>query len=188
VQPTDAAIIHASLEDPARFGEIFERHWDAVYRYASTRAGTAVGEDVASETFLVGFSRRTNFRRDATTARPWLLGIATNLLRHHVRDQRTHLRILTTIAIGAAPGTPDDPDRLRAIAALPIVSDVLGMASPGDRDAFLLFALADLSYFEIAEALEVPVGTVRSRIHRVRHRLREQLVLSGAIHEQDEEG
>jgi RNA polymerase sigma-70 factor (ECF subfamily) len=187
VQPTDAAIIHASLEEPARFGEVFERHWDAVYGYAARRVGSAVGEDVAADAFLVAFTRRADFRQDATTARPWLLGIATNLLRHHLRDEQTHVRILASVTIDDAPAPPDDPERLRAIAALPIVSEVLLVLSPEDRDAFLLLALADLSYFEIARALDVPVGTVRSRIHRVRHRLRERLATSRAIAEQDEE-
>lgn len=188
MQPTDAAIIRASLEEPVQFGTIFERHWDAVYRYAARRVGSAVGEDVAAEAFLVAFMRRADFRRDATTARPWLLGIATNMIRHHLRDEQTHLRILTSIVVNDAPLFPDDPERLRAVAALPVVSEVLATLRLEDRDAFLLFALADLSYFEIALALDVPVGTVRSRIHRVRHRLRERLAHSGAIAEQDAEG
>jgi RNA polymerase sigma factor (sigma-70 family) len=188
VQPSDAAVINDSLEEPVRFGTIFERHWDAVYRYAARRVGPAVGEDVAAEAFLVAFMRRADFRRDATTARPWLLGITTNMIRHHLRDEQTHLRILTSIAIDDAPVLPDDPERLRAVASLPVVSEVLTALRPEDRDAFLLFALADLTYFEIALALDVPVGTVRSRIHRVRHRLRERVALSGAIAEQDAEG
>lgn len=185
---SDAAIIHASLEDPARFGTIFERHWDSVQRYAARRIGAAVGEDVAAETFLVAFVRRTSFHPEATTARPWLLGIATNLLRHHLRDEQTHLRILASIAIEEEPGLPDDPEWLRAIAALPVVSEVLGSLSPEDRDTFLLYALEDLSYFEIALALGVPVGTVRSRIHRVRLRLRERILASRAIADEDERG
>jgi RNA polymerase sigma-70 factor (ECF subfamily) len=186
VWPTDAAIIHASLADPARFGVIFERHWDPVHRYAARRIGAAVGDDVAAETFLVAFVRRASFHPEATTARPWLLGIATNLIRHHVRDEQRHLRILASTAIDEEPALPDDPERLRAIAALPVASEVFVSLSPEDRDTFLLYALGDLSYFEIALALGVPVGTVRSRIHRVRHRLRERLAASGAIAEGDE--
>jgi DNA-directed RNA polymerase specialized sigma24 family protein len=82
---TDAAVIRASRKDPAAFGAIFDRHWPKIYRYCVERAGPAVGEDVAAETFRVAFTDRKRYDgRDE--AAPWLYGIATNLLRRWFRS------------------------------------------------------------------------------------------------------
>jgi RNA polymerase sigma-70 factor (ECF subfamily) len=171
----DGPVIRSSLAEPSRFEVIFERHYETVRRYAQRRAGAAAGEEIAAQTFLVAFDRRASFRPEAVSARPWLLGIATNLVRHHVRDEATHLRILSGMAPPPAPGGPDDTDRLDALWLAPVIGRALEELTPDDRDTFLLFALGDLSYFEIAEALAIPTGTVRSRIHRVRRHLRERL-------------
>jgi len=171
----DGLVIRASLGEPARFEAIFERHYDTVRRYAQRRAGSAAGEEIAAQTFLVAFDRRDSFRPGAVTARPWLMGIATNLIRHHMRDEVTHLRILSTMAPPPPPAGPDDPDRLDAIRLGPVLAEALEALASDDRDTFLLFALGDLSYFEVSESLSIPTGTVRSRIHRVRLQLRERL-------------
>ena len=171
----DAEVIRASLDDPEAFEVVFERHYDAVRRYAQRRIGTSVGEELAARTFLVAFERRRSYRPDVGSARAWLFGIATNLIRHHLRDEQTHLRILGSTRAGPAEQAPDEDARLDALAAWPIVSDVLRSLPRRDRDAFLLVALADLSYADVAVALDVPIGTVRSRIHRVRRQLRERL-------------
>jgi RNA polymerase sigma-70 factor (ECF subfamily) len=174
-EPPDGVVIRASVDEPARFEAIFDRHYDAVRRYAQRRLGDSAGEEVAAQTFLVAFDRRSSFRQDSASARPWLLGIASNLLRHHVRAEQTRLRILGGIGGGPDDPGPDDPERLDAQRLGPTIAEELGALGPDDRDTFLLFAIGDLSYFEIAEALRIPVGTVRSRIHRVRARLRERL-------------
>ena len=171
----DGPVIRSSLAEPARFELIFARHYETVRRYSQRRAGASSGEEIAAQTFLVAFDRRASFRPEAVSARPWLLGIATNLIRHHVRDELTHLRILSGVAPPPLPAGPDDPERLDALLLSPVLGQALEGLAPDDRDTFLLFALGDLSYFEIAEALGIPTGTVRSRIHRVRRQLREHL-------------
>jgi RNA polymerase sigma-70 factor (ECF subfamily) len=187
-EPRDADLIRGSVDDPQLFEGVFERHYDAVRRYAQRRVGQAVGEELAARTFLVALERRSTFRADAESARGWLLGIATNLMRHHVRDEQTHLRILGALPPDRRERAPDDEGRLEALGVWPTIAEVLRTLPPGDRDAFVLAALEDLPYGEIAVALDIPVGTVRSRIHRVRSALRERLREVGAILGDDEWG
>jgi RNA polymerase sigma factor (sigma-70 family) len=171
---SDAEAVAASLSDSERFEVVFDRHYDAVRRYLQRRCGLDAGEELAAQTFLVAFDRRASFDKTASSARPWLMGIGTNVLRHHLRRERTRLhaygRVLTE------PPRPDmDENALAASVAAPMVSRALESVVARDRDALLLMVFADLSYDEIAQALHIPVGTVRSRIHRARRSLRERL-------------
>lgn len=172
----DAAIIEASIRDGSAFGEIFERHYDAIARYARRRVGEATGEEIAARTFMIAFEKRHRFDPAATSARPWLYGIATNLIRHHVRDERTHLAARRRLLVQPVEPDPNqdvvklDAQRLRGE-----LQDALLDLSRGDRDAFLLNVLAELTYEEVAASLAIPVGTVRSRIHRARKQLRERI-------------
>lgn len=179
--PSDSAVIRASLVDPRAFADIFDRHYPRVRGYLGRRVEPEVASELASETFLVAFDRRARYDLDRTGAGPWLLGIATNLLRHHRRSEARRLR-----AMSRAPRSADATDAVLAIAAR---ADAEAMRRPlfealaalpdGDRDVLLLFAWADLSYPEIAAALAIPVGTVRSRLHRARARVRERLGSTG---------
>ena len=63
----------------------------------------------------------------------------------------------------------------------PLVAEALGVLSREERDVLLLFAWADLSYEQIAEALTLPIGTVRSRLNRARTRMRDELTKAGAV-------
>lgn len=179
---SDQHSIRASLRDPERFCEVFERHYDDIRRYLQRRAGLDVGEELAAQTFEEAFRGRSRFDLERSDARPWLLGIATNLLRHHFRAEAVRLRTLERTASLASTSPEDDPDaRVDAQAATPAVVRALASMNPGERDVFLLYAWMQLSYVEIGEALDVPLGTVRSRLHRARGRLRELDVLVDAI-------
>jgi RNA polymerase sigma-70 factor (ECF subfamily) len=171
----DGELIQRSLDEPAMFETIFERHYHAVVTYASRRVGANAGEDVASQTFVLAFDRRARFDAVFRSARPWLFGIATNLVRHHVRDERTHLAALIRIPIDAPAGPVDDPARLDAERLRPAIAEALLALSDPDRETFLLVALGELSYEETATALGIPIGTVRSRVNRARTQLRERL-------------
>jgi RNA polymerase sigma factor (sigma-70 family) len=164
----DAAVIAASLTDPAAFAAVFDRHWPPLYRFCASRAGAA-GEDIAAETFRVAFDERARFDPARGDAGPWLYGIATNLLRRWFRS-----RARTRLAPGADEHDFAEDALGRAEASLlgPELAAALRDVAAADRDALLLHAWADLTYTEIAEATGVPVGTVRSRIHRARTRLR----------------
>ena len=84
-----------SLTTPEAFGAIFDRHFPAIYRYLARRVGRDGAEDLAAQTFVVAFERRANYRREVQDARPWLYGIATNLLAN---DRRAEQRMLQTVA------------------------------------------------------------------------------------------
>jgi RNA polymerase sigma factor (sigma-70 family) len=182
---TDAEVIASSEKDPRLFGAIFERHYVAIHRYLHRRVGLDLAEDLASETFVVAFRRRTSYDAAQENARPWLFGIATNLLRRHRRTER---RMLAAYAkTGADPLVAADQeldaaeDRAEAEAAGPFLAEALAALRPADRDVLLLYAWADLSYQEVAGALGVPVGTVRSRLARARELVRGLLAASGGV-------
>ncbi|MEV0618621.1 RNA polymerase sigma factor [Nonomuraea sp. NPDC050404] len=179
---TDAALIEESLRAPEVFTEVFARHADQVHRYLARRVGPDVAEDLVSDTFLTAFEQRHRFsaERSPTGALPWLMGIATTLLRGHGRAEARRWRALARMP--ADLGGLSEPSPADQVAERVDAGDVVrsaarairGMA-PGDRDALLLYAWADLKYEEIAATLEIPVGTVRSRIHRARAQLRAAL-------------
>jgi RNA polymerase sigma-70 factor (ECF subfamily) len=181
-RPSDAHLISASLDDPDLFREIFERHYEVVRRYLQRRVGVDTGEDLAAQTFEQAFRGRSRFDLTFSDARPWLMGIATNLLRHHYRAEAARLRALDRAAAMPAMTADDDPEsRLDARAAAHRLSQALDAMTRAERDMVLLYAWADLTYAEIALALHVPIGTVRSRLHRIRRRLMELGFTADAI-------
>jgi RNA polymerase sigma-70 factor (ECF subfamily) len=173
----DVEILRASITDPAAFEEVFQRHFPSLLGYARKRVGHDVGEEIAARAMVIAFERRATFDAKHASARPWLFGIASNLIRHHIRDERVHLDALGKLPIDPDLGDLVDPERLDAELERPLLADALMMLAERDRETFLLFVLEDLSYGEIAVATDVPIGTVRSRIHRARTQLREQIAL-----------
>jgi len=165
---TDAAVIRHSLATPPDFTLVFDRHFDAVHGYAQRRVGPDLAEEIAAETFARAFDRRRRYDFRHADARPWLLGIATNILRRHWRSER---RRLDAYRRAASEGRPHE---LPAALGQEIV-DALDSLPGRERDALLLLAWGDLTYEEIAVALDVPVGTVRSRLARARRRMRDVL-------------
>ena len=172
---SDASIIAASVHDPGAFEELFDRHWASLYAFCTRRVG-AGGEDIAAETFRLAFDKRQSFRTGFVDARPWLFGIATRLLHHHLRDGRRRANAFARYARGlTVDGPPDVMSELEGQMLGERLQEALGELSDVERDALLLWAWADMGYAEIATALEIPLGTVRSRIHRARRRLRTYL-------------
>lgn len=173
------------MDTPEAFEEIFERHGAAVWSYCRRRVGRDAAEEVLAETFLVAYRRRGRFDPSYDSARPWLLGIATNLIRRRLRDERTHFERIRQVPVSIASDDVADVDRVDAQRLRPILIEALRALSPDDRETFLLVAVGELTYSEAASALGVPVGTVRSRIHRARSVLRERIPAFPAI---DDEG
>ena len=171
----DNQVIEASLADADCFTAIFERHFDAIYSYAARRLGASLADDVSAAVFIEAFAGRTRFDLSQPDARPWLYGIATNLIRRHHRSEARRLKAYARAAGTTASDALDLDGRVDAAAAAPQLAAALQALAAPDRDALLLFAWADLSYEAIAIATDVPVGTVRSRIHRARARLRTEL-------------
>jgi RNA polymerase sigma factor (sigma-70 family) len=165
---SDAECVARSLSEPRAFEPIFDRHFDAVHRYLHRRAGREAADELAAETFAVAFGRRSTCRSTGTVL-PWLYGIATNLLRRRRREERRQLRAYGRSGVDRWAGYEDEADaRLDSFSQGARLARALAAMRPRARDALLLYALADLTYEEIAEALDVPIGTVRTWLHRAR--------------------
>lgn len=163
-------------EPAVEFGRLFDAYARPLHRYLSRRVGAASADDLVSETFLVALNQRHSYDPRRGAVRSWLYGIATNLLRRQVRQEMRSLEI-TARAAGHAPGVEAShetrvADRLDALAMATQLAGALASLSEGDRDVLLLTSWAGLDSTEIADALDIPVGTVRSRLHRVRKWLR----------------
>ncbi|MER7000105.1 RNA polymerase sigma factor [Streptomyces sp. NPDC000410] len=162
--------------DPTAFGQIFDEHARVVYRHAVRWTGDwAAAEDVVSLTFLEAWRLRKKLRLGGESLRPWLLGIATNVLRNTARAARRHQKALTQL-----PPRETVPDfaeelvgRLADTEQLAAAKAALERLRPAEREVFALCVWSGLEHAAVAEALGVPVGTVRSRLSRARSRLRE---------------
>jgi RNA polymerase sigma factor (sigma-70 family) len=175
----DAAEIAASLRDPQRFAVLFDRHHAAIHRYLARRLGAHHADDLASETFITAFERRGSYDLTQTSALPWLYGIASNLARRHRRTEERQLRAYARTGVDPVVASHAEEDevvaRLAAAAATRRLAAALAGLRDRDREALLLLAWAGLDYQRISQALGVPVGTVRSRLHRARAQLRAAL-------------
>ena len=172
--PPDGANRNALPADVVEvFGQLFDRHAANLRRYLGSRVGPHVADDLVSQTYLAGFRRWRTFDASRGTPQAWLYGIATNQLRDHYRSETRYLAA-TMRAVGrdSAVNSDDADDRLDAATAVRrLVPDLLRL-DPVDRDILLLNAWTGLTLAEIAVALDMPAGTVRSRLHRLRRELR----------------
>jgi RNA polymerase sigma factor (sigma-70 family) len=172
--PNDAAIIERSVAVPECFAELFDRHAEGIYRYAARRLGQQAAADVMSEVFLVAFRNRRRYDTSRNDARPWLYGITINVISQYQRTQRRYARVLAAVrGVPATDVVADEVlDRVTAAQLRPRIMRMLGELSDSDRELVLLVAWAELSYEQASQALGIPLGTVRSRLHRIRVKLR----------------
>jgi RNA polymerase sigma factor (sigma-70 family) len=175
----DATLILAAQTDPACFGALFDRHFTAVYRFCERRAGRTMAEDLAGETFRRAFEARHSYDLSRPSALPWLYRIALNLVRDAFRARAAEDRAYTRLHALAGTGSPSEDDqaarRAEARADLAVLARLLLAEPQQDVEALFLHVWDGLSYLDVAAALDVPVGTVRSRLSRLRHRLEERL-------------
>lgn len=177
--PTDADIIVGSWEDPARFAAIFDRHYDAIHRFLSTRVGRRA-EDLTSEVFKIALQQRDRYDPDYPSAKPWLFGIASRLAKQQHRREAQTQEVASRMGPESGDATQASPEqRLHELAPSSPVADALMQLPARDREPLLLHVWDDLSYEDVARAIDVPIGTVRSRIHRARRDLRTQLTPEG---------
>lgn len=176
---TDAEVIQISHRTPEQFATVFDRHHEAVHAFAARRAGRDAADDVLSEVFLAAFAQRDRFDASAQSALPWLYGIAGNVLKRRWRVAAASDRLVRSAVSEAVHRTSSHEEhvarRLDSASEWVEVRTVLDGFAEGDREALLLFAWEELTYPQIAAAMGIPVGTVRSRIHRARTLLRESL-------------
>jgi RNA polymerase sigma-70 factor (ECF subfamily) len=178
---TDAEAIEASRAEPTAFAVVYDRHAAVVFRFLVRRVGRDTADELLGETFRIAFQRRSSFDCERVSARPWLYGIASNLVAKYRRSEARRMNAFGRMTAACPTEEPADaaaaavdaqrswPEVARRVAALP----------DAERDALLLFAWEELSYEEVAAALNIPVGTVRSRLSRARRRLREPIAPVG---------
>jgi RNA polymerase sigma factor (sigma-70 family) len=165
---SDADCLARSLNEPTAFELIFDRHFGAVHRYLHRRAGRDLADELTAETFALAFSRRGSCRASGSVL-PWLYGIATHLLHRHRRSERRQLHAYSRSGVDRWVTYEDEADaRVDGSSLDARLAGALAAMRPRERDALLLYALADLSYEEVALALDVPIGTVRTWLHRAR--------------------
>ncbi|HUR02390.1 MAG TPA: RNA polymerase sigma factor [Nonomuraea sp.] len=176
---SDADLLKASYRKPERFGELYDRYFREIHAYLGRRLDQQVADDLAAEVFLTAFRKRTTFDRERGEVRPWLYGIATNLIALHRRTETRKLAALRRSA--ATRGGADHGHEERVVSRVDAANEQARLTAElqalpdRDRDVLLLSALGELSHEEVAKALGIPYGTVGSRLSRVRRKLRAAL-------------
>jgi len=172
-EPADAELVHAVVarDDRGAFALLVRRHQSMVRsvlrRLAKGDHGLA--DDLAQETFLLAWRNLASFRHDARFS-TWLYRIAFNAWLSEARKRREVL--LDDAGEGPAPepADPKQPDPLR----LDLERAVAGLPD-GERAAIAACYYADLTHEEAAQALGIPLGTVKTHILRAKARLRARL-------------
>jgi RNA polymerase sigma-70 factor, ECF subfamily len=161
------------------FDDAFEAEFAPLHRYLARRLGASTADDLAAETFSVAF--RSWDRLDPERpVRPWLYGIAANLVRHHWRKERRMLRAYARTGVDPVLAEDDEAvERADADARHRELAGALAGLRRDEREVLLLHAWAELTDAEIGAALDLPVGTVKSRLSRTREKLRNQLTAVG---------
>ncbi|HTR92066.1 MAG TPA: RNA polymerase sigma factor [Trebonia sp.] len=162
--------------DPDAFGVLFDDHSRAVYNLAFRLTGSwAEAEEVVSLTFLEAWRLRARVEPDGESLRPWLMGITVNVVRNFSRAARRHKAAMARLPEpSAVPDFADElAERIDGTARLAALRAAFGRLRPAEQEVIALCVWAELDYAAAAEALGVPIGTVRSRLHRARAKLRQ---------------
>lgn len=168
-EPTSSWALNAS--------ELYRAHVRSVHRYLGSRVGYDLGEELTAQTFVEAWARRETYDPERGTVRAWLLGIALNVMRHHFRQERRQARAHMALAAQRRLATLADvveeevSEALAAAERMAMVDLALGRAQRIDREVLLLAAQPGATYQRMADHLDVPIGTVRSRLARARRRL-----------------
>ena len=181
--PSDGDLWRRSVAgDGDAFGALYERHSSAIYNYCFRGTGDwASAEDLCAAVFLEAWRNRARVRFTGEDAiLPWLYGVATNVMRNHARAGRRFVRALAVLTGGSrAPRADETVERLVDEERMRGVLGAVSRLPRHERDVVALCVFGDLSYEEAALVLDVPMGTVRSRLSRARGRLRELAPASG---------
>lgn len=160
-----------------RFEILYEKHVNGLYTYLNRRIGPDLAEELTAQSFAEAWAGRDRFDPERGAFSSWLYGIALNLLRRHRRTEAARLRAFGRIGIDP-PATIDESavvGRIAAVDGWPAVALALTQLDDQDRDIVTLFVWERFSYDQISVALDIPVGTVKSRMSRARTRIAVQL-------------
>jgi RNA polymerase sigma-70 factor (ECF subfamily) len=161
--------------DPDAFGVLFDDSARAVYNLAYRLTGDRhEAEEVVSLTFLEAWRLRARVAPEGESLRPWLMGITVNVVRNFSRAARRHQAAMARLPEpAAAPDFAEElAERIDDAARLAAVRAAFGRLRPAERDVIALCVWSELDYAAAAQALGIPVGTVRSRLSRARTKLR----------------
>jgi RNA polymerase sigma-70 factor (ECF subfamily) len=171
----DEALVQSVAEgSDAAFETLFERYRDRVFQFVLWQlgAGRDLAEELTQEVFFQLYLSASTFRH-RSRFRTWLYSLARNVCRHHERKHRRESGALRWGEDNEAPvlsdgGRSDALERLTAAEDRARVRQAVAALPREQRAALLLRDWEELSYQEIAAVLDIPVGTVRSRLHNAR--------------------
>jgi RNA polymerase sigma-70 factor (ECF subfamily) len=170
----DGWLIQRTLSgDLTAFEGLVDRHRDVVFRVASRIVGGEEAEDVSQDAFLRAFHRLERFRGDASF-RTWLLQITQNVAFNRIARSRGH-RADPPADVVDSDSTRQPVAELERRERQHRLELKLGLLRDEYRSLLVLRDLEGLSYAEIAEVLEMPLGSVKGRLHRARSELIELL-------------
>ena len=155
----------------------YTAHAPGIFGFLARRVGRELAEDLTAQVFVVAIESWERFDPERGTPRTWLFGIATNLMRNQVRHEQRGLELAVRSGVDPIDLDPMDraETRVQAAEQRPEISAALRDLAPIDREVLLLYCFADLDYQEIADVLDLPFGTVSSKMHRIRRKLRRRL-------------
>lgn len=162
------------------FGQLFDTHVEFVFNLADRRTGSrAEADDITAEVFTALWRQRSTIQPRDGSLRPWLAGTAMNLTRRHWRSSDRRRRALARLALQNETFSEDFTERsvegIDAIERIDRLRDALSELPPEQYTVLTLSVWEQLSHAEIARALGIAVGTVKSRLSRARHALEESL-------------
>lgn len=177
VDPSDELLWRSACSgDADAFEVVFRRHCDAVHTQCARRAGSYVAaDDLVSKVFLEAWRKRERVRFVDGSLRPWLLVVASNVARNHVRAQGRYAAMIRRLPIPDQDGSTELDARLDALALAPLLADALSRLNRSEQTLVSLCDLSGYSQRDAAEILGIPVGTVKSRLSRAHHKLRTHL-------------
>jgi RNA polymerase sigma factor (sigma-70 family) len=170
-EAADDELLAMARSEPEAFGELFKRHSRSVYAYCARRTGDLdLAEDLTSVVFMEAFRRRRKLHLSNASALPWLLGVANNVARNADRSVRRYRSALDRLpALTNSASSEDEAiERLQAQDALARALDAISALTRAEQDVVLLVLWSELTYADAATALDIPVGTVRSRLASAR--------------------
>lgn len=170
---TDAEIIAASADDATAFGEIFERHHDAIFKFVARRIDRESAGDLAADVFVTALKLRHRYDLSHPNCRPWLYGIARNMLRDHLRRRGRASAAYVRFALDAETTYRSPEAEAEAKIRVEQLRRAVTKLNKRDAEALLMFAIDGMEYAEIAEVLGLKLGTVKSSINRARKKIGE---------------
>jgi RNA polymerase sigma factor (sigma-70 family) len=170
-EAADVELLAMARSEPEAFGELFKRHSRSVYAYCARRTGSLdLAEDLTSVVFMEAFRRRRRLQLSNASALPWLLGVANNVARNADRSVRRYRSALDRLPAPANSASSEDDviERLGAQDALGRALEAISALTRAEQDVVMLVLWSELTYADAATALDIPVGTVRSRLASAR--------------------